>query len=364
METNTQAAKGRAILNAKSKYPAFNPLDYDISLARNLSYYNLEVDNKLKREWSIAYWKKQNKSIVGFARVTDGYFSTVGAIVHMLTVREIELSTQHMTYIDRKYQEILQISKSNIILDVDSPEEIERAKNEKMLAEFKTHLSEFDYGMDLFFEGKSFDAKAYLIRNNVKPIMMKAIAEYYKPELKFILSISDSKDEQIIESYSFLTRRQLTKYAAHVQTMISACEVATAIIKAAKKPRAKKAKNPSEIVKNVKFLIEDTSIKLQSENPSSIIDSTEVWLYNSKIRRIFKYVALPGLKLTVKGTTIINVDVDKSGGKIIRKPETQLSGVKLLNSRQLSKIYSDIKGTESRGAGRLNEDTLIVRCFK
>ena len=64
-----------------------------------------------------------------------------------------------------------------------------------------------------------------------------------------------------------------------------------------------------------------------------------------------------------EGATIINIDQEKSGGKIIRKPETMLKGLQDMTSRPINKLYNDIRGTESRATGRLNEDTLIVKCF-
>ena len=70
-----------------------------------------------------------------------------------------------------------------------------------------------------------------------------------------------------------------------------------------------------------------------------------------------------GNKLSILGTTIINLDLVKSGGKIIRKPESQLIGVSDMNRKLLNKTYDDIRCTESKSTGRLSEDTIIVSSF-
>jgi len=359
----TSATKGREILSAKNKYPEFNQMDYDRSMRENLFFYNLEVDDlKKKKEWAIAYWKSQGKNVVGFAKFSDGYFATVGAVAHMAHVRNIDLSPLHYGYLDKKYQDFSSV----IVEEVEEKSDlaaIEKAKADAELAIFKTHMAEFDYGLDMFFEGKVFDAKSYLIRNNVKVATTKQIATELKPVLQEVKDAISCKDEQLVEAYSHLTKRQLNKYADYIQGLIDSCEVATAIAKASRKPRVTKVKSPTEIAKNAKYMLEDKTSGIKSEHPSKIVKSTEVWIYNAKNRRLFKYVPLTGFTLSIKGTTIINVDAEKSGGKIIRKPEVTLKDIQTLTSRPLNALYKSIRGTESKALGRLNEDSLIVKCI-
>jgi len=362
--SRTSASKGREILKSKEKFPEFNLIDYDVSLRSNLFYYSTEVDdNKKKKQWTLDYWKNTNKDISIVSKVPDSYFTTAGAVAHMLFVRELPLEIKDSSYLDKKYIElsVKNVQQNEQIEEVNiEKERLKQLQEEKLL---NTHIAEFNFAVDSFLNGVIFDAKSYIIRNNVKPAMTKRIADSLKPMLKEIKEAISGKDEQLVEAYSFLTKRKLTKYGEFIQSLISSCEVATAIIKAAKKPRATKIKPPSEIVKNVKWCHSDDISKLKSEHPSKIVNSTEVWLYNTKNRRLYKYVAMDGMKLTVKGITIVNVNTEKSGGKIIRKPETILLGVQTLTSRQLSKLYNDIRGTQSRAVGRLNEDTLIVKCI-
>ena len=355
------AAKGREILKNKEKYPEFNIMDYDKSIRENLFFYNLEVeDSKKKKQWALDFWGHEGKDLKGFNKINDGYFLTAGAVAHMAYHRKIDLAPKHYDFLTKKYIEL-----SKLIV-IDEPSEIViqgPTKEEKLAQELSVHIAEFEYGLDLFFEGKVFDAKGYLVKNNVKGPQTRLIADNFKPLLKEVKAALNGKDEQLIEGYSHLTKRQLTKFHDYVQGIIDSCEVASAITKAARKPRARKVKPPAELVKAVKYMLEDSLTKLKSEHPSKIVNSTEVWLYNAKNRRLFKYVALGGNPLSVKGTTIINVDVEKSGGKIIRKPEVQLAGIDSMTSRPLNALYKAIRGTESRAAGRLNEDTIIVKCF-
>lgn len=363
--TRMIAEKGRAILKAKEIFPDFNLMDYDISLARNLSFYNNEIeDTKKKKEWAISYWRDENKDVSKVSKLSDVYFNTIGAVAHMVKHRGISLDIRDITYLDRKYVEFVAMSVKDTVADVKATvEEKLIAREMKFDAELSLHIGEFEGGIDMFFLGDEFNAKSYLIRNNVKSTLTKAIADHFKPLVKEIKSVIAKKDEQLVESYSYMGPRQLNKFLKYVQMLIDSCEVATATAKAVRKPRTTKTKPPSEIIKDVSFMVKDDLSKLESVHPSKIIGSSEVWLYNVKNRRLFRYTALGGSKLTVKGTTIINVDINRSGGKIIRKPEVQLAGFVDRTSKFLNKLFDDIRCTESRGVGRLNDDTIIAAVF-
>lgn len=354
------AVKGREILKSREKFPEFNFLDYDISLSRNLAFYAMEIDdNKRKKNWAISYWKNSGKDVKRISRLSDGFFITSGAIAHMITDRNLPMDSRAVDYLNKKFDELNSITQE---IEVES-NLVEQTKESKFEDEVRTHIGEFENGVDMFLRGESFDSKGYLIRNNVRPGMTKRISDSFKPLLKELKLADSGKDEQLTEAYSHLKPRQMKKFIDYVSAMISSCEVASAITKAARKPRTRKEKAPTEIVKAVKYQLEDQTSNMKSIHPSKIVNSRETWIYNSKNRRLFKYVALDGMTLTIKGTTIINVDQEKSGGKIIRKPETQLSGTQSLTSRPLNKLFNEIRSTTSRAAGRINEETIIVAAF-
>jgi len=350
------AVKGREILKQKEKFPQFNIMDYDKSLRDNLCYYNLEIDNKNKKDWAIKYWQSNKKDTKSISKLADGYFSTCGAVAHMIKFRDISLETQHEAYLSKKYKELVERS-----VECEEPEK-KVSTIDKFELELTNHISEFECGVDLFFKGESFDFKTYLVRNGVKAPMTKKIADHFKPMLKELKEAASNKNEQLVEAYSMLSTRNMTKFISYIQSLITSCEVASAIV-STKSARKTRAKPPTEVVKHVKWLLEDKTSKTKSEHPTKILTSSEVWIYNAKNRRLFKYVSLEGTHLSIKGTTIINIDLSKSGGKIIRKPETQLKDVQTLAKRDMSKFYSGVRGTESKGVGRLNSDSLIIKCF-
>jgi len=351
MSTTQQRGK------AKDVWPDFNVLNYKLSVSKNLNHYSIEVDdNKRKKEWAIDFWKSQNKNVTGLSRVSEGYFISVGAVAHMIHQRGIDLESNERAYCDKKYAELIELippTITPIVIDVKDTADVE----------FKIHMAEFDAGLDMFFNGKVFDSKSYLLKHQVKGAQTKRIADSLKVTLTEVKEAQAGLCPDLVEGYSFLTKKQLSKFVEYISSMISSCEVAAAITKASRKPRATKVKTPLELTKHVKYMLEDPVNGIKSDHPSKIINALEAWVFNAKTRRLFKYVALKGSKLSIKGTTIINIDPEQSIGKIIRLPKKQLVGVQNFTMRPMQKLFSDIKGTASKATGRLSEDTIIIKCF-
>jgi hypothetical protein len=92
------------------------------------------------------------------------------------------------------------------------------------------------------------------------------------------------------------------------------------------------------------------------------VGAQELWVYNAKTRKLYKYVAdtLTG-PLGVKGTSITGYDEAKSVGKTLRKPDEKLKEFAKATKVQLRKFLEDIKATETQGNGRMNSDIVLLK---
>jgi hypothetical protein len=126
-------------------------------------------------------------------------------------------------------------------------------------------------------------------------------------------------------------------------------------------PRKTKAVSKDKVVAKLKYMKSNEPLKLVSINPTDIIGAKELWVYNTKSRKIGKYVATEFSELGVKGTTIVNFDVIKSVMKTVRKPEEKLKEFKAAGKVQLRKFLEDINATEARMNGRINEDIVLLK---
>ena len=132
--------------------------------------------------------------------------------------------------------------------------------------------------------------------------------------------------------------------------------------KVTRKPRVKKAVSKDKVVAKLKFKKTDDALKLVSITATEIIGAKELWVYNTKTRKLGRYVAddMTG-PLTVKGTAIVGFDEHKSIQKTIRKPDEKLKEFKNAGKVALRSFLDTINATDTKMNGRINEETILLK---
>lgn len=212
----------------------------------------------------------------------------------------------------------------------------------------------------------SFDPKAFKLLNLLRGRQVKAahariIKSFYQRQHDELTEVPTTKDEQLKEGYSHISKANLKKITAFYAEILSACDMLAQEAKINKKPRAKKPTDKAKVVAKMKYLKQDDKLKLVSVNPIDIIGSQELWTYNVKTRKLGKYVAAEFAELGVKGTSITGFDEHKSLQKTLRKPEDQLKEFKAAGKVALRKFLDDIKAVDIKLNGRINEDTILLK---
>ena len=111
----------------------------------------------------------------------------------------------------------------------------------------------------------------------------------------------------------------------------------------------------------LKYAKDDKTLKVVSINPADIIGAAELWTYNTKTRKLGRYVSASYQTLGIKGTTITGFDTDKSVAKTLRRPEEQLKEFARAGKVVLRTFLKDIKAVETKLNGRIGTDTLLLR---
>ena len=246
--------------------------------------------------------------------------------------------------------------------DVYTPSIQERVRDASMLMteEIETAIESFQT------DPEAFDPKAFKILNVLKAKQAKAahariIREFYTRDFEELQEVATTKDEQLKEAYSHLSRVQLRKITAFYQEIVSACEMLAQEAKVNRKPKAKKAVPAEKIVAKLKYKKADEPLKLVSINPADILGAKELWTYNTKSRKLGKYIASEFADLGVKGTSIINFDENKSVQKTLRKPIDQLKEFKAAGKVALRKFLDDINAVDTKMNGRINEEIMLLK---
>lgn len=350
---------------AKGVECSLRPEYYREDLFKALNYYNLNHDDKDKKKWYIAHVAKTDKALAKeLLKVDDIYFRYPGILVRLQDGGS-ELQEKELNQLESRVEIIHNIlkekNKTKVITKVVAPIQTVQERMEEL---FHEHASEIDSAIDEFIENKTteFSAKTYFSTNNVSAPIVKKIKDFYTPRLKEYALAYIGKDDYLKESYSHFSKREFKRFIEFVKSIIDDCGVREVNAKVARKPRTRKPQAPAKVVSKVQYQKEFAELGLKSISPTSIIDKKEVWLYNTKYRKIIHIVADETSSLTVRGTTIVGFDVSKSTQIMLRKPEEFFKGL-TLTKRPLSSKMKTLTTKPSKPNGRINNETIILAAF-
>jgi len=212
------------------------------------------------------------------------------------------------------------------------------------------------------FEPKAFKVLNLLKGKDAKAAHARVIRDQYAKSLAELEELASGQaDEQLREAYSHRSKKHIRKLIDFYTEVNSACTMLMQESKINRKPRAKKVVPADKIVAKLKYKKSDEPLKLVSINPADIIGSKELWIYNTKTRKLGKYVAADFMELGVKGTTITGFSETLSVQKTLRKPVEQLKEFKSAGKVALRKFLEDIKATDTKMNGRINEETILLK---
>ena len=354
------------IRNIESKFkggdePSTDPFNYTLSLLRVINWYNINADYKQIRTYIHEYLitKGEKKLIPIINKASDIELRSLGFLCRM-KLRDQYLEENHLKYIDNTFETLVGI------YSIEKEEEV-IIKSEPKIKVDKTYdlaiqySEEIEGAIDEFVKNKKsdFDITNYLKSNEITGSVAKEIGSYYNNLLKELEEAQSDPDLQ--EGYSNFTKAQLKKFITFISSIINGCNQRIVSVKVSK-PRVRKPVPATKIVAKVKYLKEFQDLKLKSITPTSLVDSTEIWTYNTKYRKLAIYKAVKDTKLTIKGTTILGFDITESQQIMLRKPE------EFFNNTALAKkaLATNMKALKSKYVtpnGRLNEDTILLGAF-
>jgi|TARA_B110000908_G_scaffold158836_1_gene200393 hypothetical protein len=225
------------------------------------------------------------------------------------------------------------------------------------------------------FDNSSFDPeKDMKIYNGgvIKPAHAKIIKDQYQPVHTEAIEMLAGTCEQLNEAYDFMNKKTKKAYVQYFEKIMNACDAIILTGKATRKTRQPKARSKDVIVKKMKFQVADGTLGIASITPTDVVYANEVWIYNTKSRKIGVYHASnkdpkslgrAGAGLMVKGTSIIGYDLDASMQKTLRKPAEQISNWTGNAKTKFNKAFEEVKTTPTKLTGRLNDTTIILKAF-
>lgn len=242
---------------------------------------------------------------------------------------------------------------------------------ERMQEQVSPLCGEWEAQIDTFVEDENFDLTKFdpftdmrAFQPAIKPAHAKLIKDSFLGQYEEALEIVDWKCPDIKEGYAHMSASMRKGFLQFFEKINNACDTIIETGKATRKPRKAKPLNKEKMVSKLKYQINCSDLGIASINPLDILDSTEVWVYNTKTRKIGVYVKDSlSSGLMVRGTSIKDFDITKSVQKTLRKPTEQLKMFKLGTKTKFMSGFRDIKATEIKLNGRLNEQIIILKAF-
>lgn len=173
-------------------------------------------------------------------------------------------------------------------------------------------------------------------------------------------------DPQLKEGYSHLGRSAINKIVSDMTAIVSDAERYALNRRTARtrRPRKKREKSAVQVVSRMQYLKSHSELKLVSVDPSTIVGSGTVYVYNVKYKTLRRLCATGESGLEVRGSTIHGFDLKTSEQRSLRKPEATLPLILEGNSAACKRVMSELTTKPTEPNGRINSECVILKTMR
>jgi hypothetical protein len=357
--------KGRA-LDALQGGPEPDFTQKDVcGFVRALNWYSNIKSYKDSKTYTISYLKQNKfdlKVINKISTATEWEIKNLGYVLRMIS-RGYQASLEQLDWVNSRIVE-LSTQREVVIKSVefDKPIKVKESIQDKVYNQCTNIINEIEDKIDA--RDYSMKVYEYLITQACKSVHVKQISEHFKPLSLEVKEAMLGQDEQLVEGYSNYTKTELKKLNQFLQLIISDCNGFTSNSKVTKTPRKKKIVPVSKKILKLNYKKEDPEYKIVSIKPENIIGCQNLWVFNTKTRKLGIYISNDASGLSIKGSTIENFSVDLSIHKTVRKPLDVIPLVIKGKKTVLKKVMSDINSVATPLNGRINADVVLLTSIK
>lgn len=338
--------------------PKFSQELTKLDMATTLNWYTQNKDTRDAMKYANDYLKKSYK--LNAEDVLKNFPVTFGFVCRILSNGGI-LNEEGQNWFNdmlAKIKEEMEKPKELVIVD-DKPvvniQDRIKEKASECIGELEGLLD--DYILSDFT--KKIMPYGTMHTMNIKGVHTNRILDHWKRIRADYDMALTSEDEQIKEGYSCYTKNELKKIIGFCDAVITDAMKIVSEANQSRKPRQRKQKSPEQLVAKLKYL--DKFETLQSVDPKEIIGAQQLWVYNTKNRKLGVYQAADVSGLSVKGSGILNHNETKSFNKKLRKPEVTLPEILNGGKVYLRTALDDIKAVSTLLNGRINAETILLR---
>lgn len=342
--------------------PEFIQMEYTASLIKCLNFYGEFASNDVKLGWLSDYYVGCGLSPIQVNKYSEDMVTRCATLAR-ISFRGYSLEDNHKKYLLDCYDVFNRKTKK----DSTPTERIKEPQKKKTVAKDSVvceTIAYVDSALDQIANTgkKAVSAKSSISGRSFTREDVEFIVNKYESFRGQIQSAFDETDDFYVEAYSNLSKKTLSLMTSYIDDVVSLIMSR----EKTRKPRKKREKTPDQLVKSVRFLVEDRRFGITSIHPSNIIGSSVVVLFVPKIRKLYWYQATEGSTLSIKGTSIVGFDESVSGAKVVRNPDEifgPLVGADSMSRRQFFSVYESIRSVVAKCSGRISSDTIIFKVY-
>ena len=344
--------------------------DYVITLIRINNWYSTDKTRGDAHKYFAQYVKHNMPSSSKiFAEVDEkDVHMTYGWMARML-LQGANIRKDHLDGFNKELNRLFEIGKKRLdakknVITVTTPVAV--VKRPSIQDAIKDKASEYIGDLEGFVDefctaDKDFNLYTHLKGNQIPAPYTTFVKTWAVKKLDQWNEVADSKDSQIVEGYSNFPKRKITKIVKLFESFVEDCDKYGQFKKANRKVRATREKPAVAQIKSLKYKLKDDELGLTSAKAFDLVGAEQVWLFNTKTRKLSVYTSESTKGMTVKGTTLQNWSPEKSKQKTLRKPEEQIKDLLALGKVKLRTFLDNIKSKEQAVNGRINIDTIILK---
>lgn len=333
---------------------------YNYDLAKILTWYNYDNDYKSSKEF-VKEYLKSTKNYSG--PIDEQKINLTHSVLARILMRGGSLRPDHDSVFNNYIKDVTTPTPKRIEVETSAVPRI--SIQEAMREKICEYLGELEGSLDdVIKTDAAFNLYNDLKGRQIPQPYCSSVSDWVNQKLAEFKEVQTTDDLDLLEGYSHLGARKITKLIKFLEQCSEDVDRYSSFKKANRKVRVRKAKPAGIQVAKLKYLKEFPELKLKSISPTDIVGSSQVWIYNTKTKKLAAYRTDSASGIQVKRTSLQNYDPDISEQRTLRKPEDTIKALLAAGKIQLRKVLTDLSTKSSPVNGRVNEDCIIVRAIK
>ena len=317
-----------------------------IDLVRALNNYSSNYPVETHKSWCLEWAAKHRPDYHDtLDKIKPNHFLSHGGICR-LHLRGAHLDESHINRITTFFDKLIERNQVNTP-SATRPTVSRPAPFTKRKIVHNETLANLDLVLDQIVTRQPYQDPEITVTSD-----LKEVGEYCRNLLNEVSSIEENEfDPDVASNIQALMKRMIK----HLDVTVKAKAKANT-----KKPtpRKKKFVPKSKIVQKVKYQTVDDELNIRSIHPVDILEKKVLWVYNTRYRKLYYFEALAG-GFDIRGTKLLNVNLERCKVKRVRKPSEALENYK---RKKMLNVFDELSTKPAAvTSSSLNENCIILK---